>query len=84
MERYLIKVTYLEGTHKGKTYLMQKGGYITDSGCYQWDETTYANKAMAERRCKQLDKENVVDCKVYKWVGREAYEPYKVPENRIV
>ena len=28
MKRFLIKVTYLTGMHKGKSYLLKKGGYV--------------------------------------------------------
>ena len=35
MKRYLIKKTYTEGIHAGKSYLLRKGGYVTDENEYQ-------------------------------------------------
>ena len=61
MKRYLIKVTYLEGKHAGKTYLMRKGGYVTDEGAYQWENTTYATLGIAKRVCKKLSDRNQRD-----------------------
>ena len=61
MKRYLIKVTYLEGQHKGESYLLRKGGYVTEEHDYQWDDTTYATKGIAQRVCNQKAKENKFD-----------------------
>lgn len=58
MARYLIKATYESGIHKGKTYLLRKGGYVTDEIDFQWDDTTYKSRAIAERQCKRLKEEN--------------------------
>lgn len=56
--RYLIKVTYLEGIRKGKSYLLRKGGFVTDDNCYEWKDTTYASKGIAERICRMKEADN--------------------------
>lgn len=54
MARYLIKATYETGRHKGTSYLLRKGGFVTDEGQYQWEHTTYKTKGIAERECRRL------------------------------
>lgn len=61
MTRYLIKCTYLTGQHKGKSYLLRKGGYVTDEGDYQWEDTTYKSQKIAERVCRNLIDKNKID-----------------------
>ena len=61
MKRYLIKVTYLEGDHKGESYLIKKGGYYTDESHIQWDETTYKTEGICKRVCKHLYEENEIN-----------------------
>ena len=61
MVRYLIKVTYLEGEHEGKTYLLRKGGYVTDENNLEWEDTTYARKKFAQKWCKELEYRNRLD-----------------------
>lgn len=58
MSRYLIKTTYLEGPHQGKSHLIRKGGYVTDEQTFQWNDTTYASKSIVERWCKHFLEEN--------------------------
>ena len=58
MKRYLIKVTYLEGSHAGHTYLLRKGGYVTEEGHIEWDDTTYATRGIAQRVCNKLKVDN--------------------------
>ena len=64
MTRYLIKGTYTEGIHAGKSFLLQKGGYVTDENSYQWEETTYASERIARYRCKKLFEDNEVNRKL--------------------
>lgn len=64
MQRYLIKVTYLEGKHKGESYLMRKGGYVTDTSDIQWEDTTYASCSRALRQCRRLASENALNVKI--------------------
>ena len=58
MGRYLIKSTYLEGPHEGQSHLLRKGGYVTEEGRYEFEDTTYASKSIAERWCKHFFEEN--------------------------
>ena len=57
-DRYLIKVTYLDGPHAGKIHFQRKEGYVTDLYQYQWEDTTYASKTSAQRVCTRLTKNN--------------------------
>lgn len=59
--RYLIRATILTGEHKGETYLMRKGGFITDESRYEWEGTTYKTFGIACRRCKQLEEDNALN-----------------------
>jgi hypothetical protein len=52
MKRYLIKVTYLEGQHKGQSHLRRRGGYCTHADDPQWEDTTYATLGIARSVCK--------------------------------
>lgn len=61
MKRYLIKVTYLEGPHIGHTYLLRKGGYVTEEGHIEWEDTTYATIGIAQRVCKKLRLNNDIN-----------------------
>lgn len=56
--RYLIKATYMEGRHAGESYLMRKGGYVTDETEYQGNDETYKTLGIARAICKRLYKEN--------------------------
>lgn len=58
MIRYLIKATYTEGVHNGKTYLLRKGGYVTDEGNIEWLDTTYKTESIARRVCERMYEEN--------------------------
>lgn len=58
MKRFLIKVTYLEGIHKGTSYLMKKGGYVTDEDSIHWVEEAYKTEGICKRVCKHLFEEN--------------------------
>lgn len=58
MNGYLIKTTYLTGSHKGRSYLLRKGGYITEEGNHEWDDTTYRTLGIAQAQCKRLTEEN--------------------------
>lgn len=58
MTRYLIKVTYTEGEHKGTSYLLRKSGYVTDDNSIQWEDTTYKTEGIARRVCKRLYADN--------------------------
>ena len=58
MSRYLIKVTYLEGRHKGATYLLKKGGYVADGQKYFSYLDTYNDERTVKSVCTKLHKNN--------------------------
>lgn len=58
MTRYLIKTTYLDGPHAGKSYYLTKGGYVVDLDKKHFESDTYATEGFAKRRCNQLHAEN--------------------------
>lgn len=64
MTRYLIKITYLEGPHKGQSYLRRRGGYCTEAGDHQGKDTTYATLGIARSVCKKLYENNELDRKI--------------------
>ena len=75
MKGYVIKVTYLTGRHKGKTYLMKKGGYITEEHYHHFESDVYTTLRTAKRVCTVYRNNNERDykksyrmkgiCKVY-------------------
>lgn len=64
MTGYLIKATYLTGPHKGKSYLLNKGGYVTESTRFQHKDTTYKTLGFANRECKRLTEKYTLDYKI--------------------
>jgi hypothetical protein len=58
MKGYVIKVTYLSGRHKGKTYLMAKGGKIPRSVDYLFESDIYKTLGTAKSVCKRLFNNN--------------------------
>lgn len=58
MMRYLIKVTYTDGAHAGKSYLLSKGGYVTDESDVHWEETTYKTLGLCRHICKLAYEDN--------------------------
>lgn len=62
--RYLIKVTCTEGVHAGYSYLLRKGGYVTDEGRIEWFDTTYATEGIAKRICRKLFEENELNRRI--------------------
>ena len=61
MKGYVIKVTYLTGRHKGKTYLMKKGGYVTEEHYYHFESDIYKTLSIAKRVCTMYRKNNERD-----------------------
>lgn len=81
MKRFLIKVTYLDGLHKGEWYLMRKGGYVTQLDCPHFESETYATEAIVKRVCTRLYNNNELNRKLEdrdreyaKQKGREVHE----------
>ena len=61
MKGYVIKVTYLTGRHKGKSYLMKKGGYVTEEHNYHFESDVYKTLGIAKRVCTIYHKNNELD-----------------------
>ena len=61
MKGYVIKVTYLTGRHKGKSYLMKKGGYVTKEHNYHFESDVYKTLGIAKRVCTIYRKNNELD-----------------------
>lgn len=56
MKGYIIKATYLTGTHKGKSYFLQKGGYVTsDPDAHSGLTTATRQKTSASQFADSLD-----------------------------
>ena len=64
MTRYLIKVTYLTGVAKGRSYLLTKGGYVTNENSTHFEDQCYKTLAIANRQCKRLTEENELNYKL--------------------
>ena len=60
MTKYVIKVTYLEGTHKGKEYFLNKGGYVIDNLDYVWQDSSYTLPA-CKAVCTRMEKRQTAD-----------------------
>lgn len=58
MKGYLIKVTYLEGEHKGRSYLLEKGGYVASDSALYLAYTAYKTLRAAKGVCTRLYKDN--------------------------
>ena len=58
MAHYLIKKTYLDGPHAGKSYYLTKGGYVVDLDKTHFESDTYKTLGHAKRRCDQLYMDN--------------------------
>lgn len=85
--RYLIKGTYLTGAHEGETFLLRKGGYVTDETRYEWEDTTYKTYAIAARQCDRLEKQNEADYRFYQIENQrriaKGYKPMYCPELEV-
>jgi hypothetical protein len=55
MKKYIIKATYLEGIHVGKTYYLNKQGYVITNLDSVWQDSSYtlsSCKAVCTRKEK--------------------------------
>lgn len=84
MNGYLIKGTYLTGPHKGESYLLRKGGYVTEEGRHEWDDTTYRTLGIAQAQCRRLTEENEICYNDETWSrNRRIKEGKEVSKYRI-
>lgn len=58
MIKYVIKVTYLEGAHKGKEFYLDKDGYVIGNLEYVWQDGSYTEKA-CKAACTRKTKKNI-------------------------
>ena len=70
--RYIIKVTYLEGDHKGKVYFLCKGGHVTELENIQWEDTTYKTEGICRRVCERMFDYNELSKRIER--QNEAYK----------
>lgn len=61
MKGYIIKVTYLTGPHEGKSYFLQKGGFVTSDPDNQWSHNCYKTENICKSVCRQLGCNNMID-----------------------
>jgi hypothetical protein len=60
MKKYIIKVTYLEGAHEGKSYFLNKDGYVVDNLDYVWQDCSYTLSA-CKAVCTRKEKTNTAE-----------------------
>ena len=61
MNGYIIKATYLTGPHKGTSYFLQKGGYVTSDPDDQWSDDCYKTENICKSVCRKLENSNMVE-----------------------
>lgn len=85
MSRYLIKMTYLEGRHKGATYFLKKGGYVVGNQKYFLYSDTYNDERTVKSVCTKMRKNNELnreierkdnDCRIAKGMEGKKYFMY--------
>lgn len=55
MKKYVIKVTYLEGIHKGEEYFLDKGGYVVSNLENVWQDNSYTLRG-CKTACTRMEK----------------------------
>lgn len=93
MKGYVIKVTYMDGIHKGESYLLGKGTKVMSG--IMWSDYCYKSIGIANRICKKWYEENELNKRIErenekrrtakggepkKWYiyESETYEPFEV------
>ena len=61
MKGYIIKVTYLTGPQEGKSYFLQKGGFVTYDPDNQWSHNCYKTENICKSICRQLGSNNIIN-----------------------
>lgn len=61
MEGYVIKVTYLTGSHAGRSHLRRKGGRIADEHSIFWDDEVYTSLQSCKAACTKFAAANKRD-----------------------
>ena len=60
MKKYIIKITYLEGLHKGKEYFLNKDGYVIDKLNCVWQDSSYTLSG-CKAACTRKEKTNTAE-----------------------
>ena len=76
MKGYVIKVTYLSGRHKGKTYLIKKGGYVTEEHFHHFESDVYKTLSIAKRVCTMYENNNQRD-----YLHERNYNDYRISKG---
>lgn len=87
MTMYLIKVTHLEGIHKGRHYILTKDGYVSsveETGCVSKMDC-YKTLGGCKRACKAKRADNELMNSIDKRdVERRIEQGKSVPEHPIL
>ena len=76
MKRFLIKVTYLSGRHKGKSFLLKKGGYVAGENEHVCESDTYKTETIAKRICTLYTNNNQRD-----YLDERRYNDYRISKG---
>lgn len=76
MKRFVIKVTYLSGRHKGKTHFLKRGGYVYSEGEFVLKDDTYASESIAKRVCTLYTNNNERD-----YLDERKYNDYRISKG---
>lgn len=84
MNGYIIKATYLTGPHKGRSYFLQKGGYVTSDPDDQWSDNCYKTENICKSICMKLERSNMAEHVVEKRIREyRSQNGYNVSEYMI-
>ncbi len=61
MKKYLIEGKYTEGQHKGKTFVLAKGGYVVNNIYLVFVSDCYDTKKAAQMVATKMTKRNKFD-----------------------
>lgn len=84
MNGYIIKATYLTGPHKGRSYFLQKGGYLASDPDDQWSDNCYKTENICKSICRKLESSNMTEHVVEKRLREyRSQNGYNVSEYMI-
>lgn len=84
MNGYIIKATYLTGPHKGRSYFLQKGVFVTDDPGDQWSDNCYKTENICKSICRKLENSSMVEHVIEKRMREyQSKNGYSVSEYMI-
>lgn len=84
MNGYIIKATYLTGPHKGTSYFLQKGGFVTADPDDQWSDNCYKTENICKSICRKLENSSMVEHVIEKRMREyQSKNGYSVSEYMI-